>query len=286
MKMIASTKLNRAQKAMENGRFFGQGAGGTKPNTHRLEQFTYLFIYLLPIALLEHVELAVQNPTATSPTTPTPTTRNIFVACSGDRGLCGAIHSSVSKFTKKLVEADTSAAVVVLGDKAKPQIARGAKNSIALSFNQIGKDIPTFSDAIAITQVIQNGLLSNKEANNAPAVNVQLIYNQFKSVIAYETSLMSSPTAAQLASAKGLAAYEYADDAVLEALSQFMLASRLFWALVEGHASEMSAKRMAMENASKNSDDIVENLTMQYNRTRQAVITNELVDIITGASAL
>lgn len=82
-----------------------------------------------------------------------------------------------------------------------------------------------------------------------------------------------------------LCLYEVSDDA-LDAYIHFNQVSSLFWAMAEGYASEMSAKRMAMENASKNADAICGNLTMQYNRTRQAVITNELVDIIVGASAL
>ncbi|KAG0197432.1 atp3 gamma subunit of the F1 sector of mitochondrial F1F0 ATP synthase, partial [Mortierella sp. GBA30] len=66
----------------------------------------------------------------------------------------------------------------------------------------------------------------------------------------------------------------------------FLFANNIYWALVEGHASEMSAKRTAMENATKNAGEMVDRLTMTYNRSRQAAITSELVDIITGASAL
>ena len=212
----------------------------------------------------------------------------LLIACSSDRGLCGAIHSSVSKFTKKLVEEaaakNQTSQIVVLGDKAKPQIARTCRKNIIMSFNQVGKDIPTFTDAIGIAQ-----LVLNQQAATATPESVQpeikVIYNAFKSVIAYETTPVPVYTDKQLQVSPKLAAYEY-EDSVLEAYSQFLFTSQVFRALVEGHASEMSAKRMAMENASKNSDAIVLNLTMIYNRTRQAVITNELVDIITGASAL
>lgn len=202
----------------------------------------------------------------------------MLFACSGDRGLCGAIHSSVAKLAKRCAAESPGAQIVVLGDKAKPQVARGARHSIALSFSHLGKDIPNFADAVAICLAAQDTL------RTAPAI--LLVHNAFKSVIAYEPTLVPVPTVAQLAAAPGLAAYECADPAVLDALAHFLLAARLFSALVEGHAAEMAAKRMAMENASKNSDDIVARLTMQYNRTRQSVITNELVDIITGASAL
>jgi F-type H+-transporting ATPase subunit gamma len=207
---------------------------------------------------------------------------SLLIACSSDRGLCGAIHSSVSKFVKKAVSENPSAQIVVLGDKSKPQIARGARKSIIMSFNQVGKDIPTFTDAIDITeQIIPKISASVDDKIPVPVV----IFNEFKSVIAYETVAKSVPLAERLSMLPKFAAYECEPD-TLQAYSHFLLASKIFSALVEGHASEMSAKRMAMENASKNSDEIVLALTMQYNRTRQAVITNELVDIITGASAL
>ena len=220
-------------------------------------------------------------------------TPQLLLACSSDRGLCGAIHSSVSRLTKKLVDEATlngqTSQIVVLGDKSKPQIARTHRKNIIMSFNQVGKDIPTFTDAIGIVQLI---LRQQQQQQEGAAItgdviqpDVKVIYNVFKSVIAYETAPVTVFNDKQLQVSPKLAAYEY-EDSVLEAYSQFLFASQVFRGLVEGHAAEMSAKRMAMENASKNSDAIVLNLTMQYNRTRQSVITNELVDIITGASAL
>lgn len=191
----------------------------------------------------------------------------------------------MSKFVKKQVQEAPEAKVVILGDKAKPQIARGARKNIVMSFNQIGKDIPTFTDALDVAQLL---LKSNEDAAKSlisQSNDIQVVYNAFRSVIAYETTTLSVPNADQLALMPNLAQYEY-DSETLEAYAQFLLSSQIFSGLVEGHASEMSAKRMAMENASKNSDEIVLALTMKYNRTRQAVITNELVDIITGASAL
>ena len=223
-------------------------------------------------------------------TTQTPKAPQLLIACSSDRGLCGAIHSSVSKFTKKSIEnlqPAQTAEIIILGDKSKPQIARTCRKNIAMSFNQVGKNVPTLTDAIGIVQLImkqQADKLVEKEKESTET-EIKIIYNSFKSIIAYETIPVSIYSDKQLHLAPKLAAYEY-EDSVLEAYSQFIFASQLFGALVEGHAAEMSAKRMAMENASKNSDAIVLNLTMLYNRTRQSVITNELVDIITGASAL
>jgi F-type H+-transporting ATPase subunit gamma len=82
-----------------------------------------------------------------------------------------------------------------------------------------------------------------------------------------------------------LAAYEI-DEKVLANYAEFSFANSLFWAIAEGNASELSARRSAMENATKNAEEMIQKLTLTYNRRRQAVITNELCDIITGASAL
>ena len=202
----------------------------------------------------------------------------LVLTCSSDRGLCGAIHSSVSKLARHMARQQPSTlSIAVLGDKAKPQVARDARKSIAISFAGVGRSIPTMLDAVSILETVR--------AAGVKKDSTSLIYNRFLSVIAYQPVLINMPSAAQLKTSPKLNAYEFSDD-VLENYADFLLASRLYWALVEGHAAEMAAKRTAMENASKNAQEISAGLQMQYNRTRQAVITNELVDIITGASAL
>ena len=203
---------------------------------------------------------------------------NLLLACSSDRGLCGAIHSSISKLCRRLAALDRSRTqIVVLGDKAKPQISRDARRNIIMHFNQVGRNIPTFLDALAIWQEIRrNASLDYGQ--------VAFVYNRFVSAISFDTVLARSPSLKAILASEKLAAYEY-DKETLDDLVSYLQVSRLYWALVEGHAAEMSSKRAAMENATKNSDAIVVDLTMKYNRTRQAVITNELVDIIVGASA-
>jgi F-type H+-transporting ATPase subunit gamma len=204
--------------------------------------------------------------------------KELILTCSSDRGLCGAIHSSVSKLTRFLAKENKEGCMVaVLGDKAKPQVARDARKSIKISFAGVGRNIPVMLDAISVLETI-------KKTEIKPD-SFSIIYNQFQSVISYIPTLVNMPSVAQLKAAPKMSAYEVSDE-VLENYADFLLASRLYWALVEGHAAEMAAKRTAMENASKNAGEISLGLQMQYNRTRQAVITNELVDIITGASAL
>jgi len=244
MKMIASTKLSKAQRAMEVAREYGKASN----------------------RVFEASE-------ATAPTEG----KKLVICVSSDRGLCGGIHSSVSKATKKILNADPDSSVVILGDKAKGQIQRDSRTRIVLSFNQIGKNIPTYLEAAAIADSIRN--------NAGPFVSATIIYNAFKSVIAYEATPIVTYSQEAIQSAAKINDYELSDDAVPD-LQTFSFANSLYWAMTEGHAAEMASKRTAMENATKNAGEMIESMTMQYNRSRQAVITNELIDIITGASAL
>ncbi|KAJ2372738.1 atp3 gamma subunit of the F1 sector of mitochondrial F1F0 ATP synthase, partial [Coemansia sp. RSA 2603] len=170
------------------------------------------------------------------------------------------------------------APLVVVGDKAKVQLQRLFPQNIKYSFNQIGSTIPTFDESSAISSII----LSDKSIEYD---NTKLVYNKFVSAIAFETSEIENYPINQVIEAPNFKAYEYQEE-VLENLNEFLFANSLHWALVEGHAAEMAAKRTAMENATKNAGDMIQRLTLQYNRGRQTVITNELIEIITGASAL
>lgn len=242
--MIAATKLTRAQKNMEIAREFGKASNRV---------FEYA----------EAKDAAEGS--------------KLIITVSSDRGLCGGIHSSVSKATKKVMAENPEASLVILGDKAKAQLQRDWRDRIVLTFNQIGKAIPTYLEAAAIADAIKKNAGSFSSAT--------IIYNAFKSVIAYEARTIVTFSEDSIKSAAKFNDYEVSEESVTD-LQNYSFANALYWAMAEGHASEMSSKRTAMENATKNAGEMIENMTMQYNRSRQAVITNELIDIITGASAL
>ncbi|KAG9073154.1 atp3 gamma subunit of the F1 sector of mitochondrial F1F0 ATP synthase [Linnemannia hyalina] len=304
MKMIASTKVAKAQRAMETARAYGATSASIYKNAN---------------------------------TAPLENEDKVYIVSSSDRGLCGGIHSSVAKATRRLIAVDgPSSGVIVLGDKAKNQMSRSHRSDIQMSFNQIGKAIPTFAEASAAADTIKSSGIKFDTAT--------IIYNEFTSAIAYEAKPINVYSSEALKAAgtsflsffcitvssflilfffslyllvfiflpqpchsllriplpltcihlsiqstpliiDAFAAYEI-DDEVLENYHEFLFANNIYWGLVEGHASEMSAKRTAMENATKNAGEMVDRLTMTYNRSRQAAITSELVDIITGASAL
>jgi len=115
--------------------------------------------------------------------------------------------------------------------------------------------------------------------------SVSLVYNRFVSAISYEATIVEVFSEETLKNSPNFRVYEMEDDSTRD-LAEFALANAIYAALVEGHAAEQSSRRNAMDNASKNAGEMINSLQMQYNRGRQAAITNELVDIITGASAL
>ncbi|CAD6950686.1 unnamed protein product [Tilletia controversa] len=231
MKMIATTKLNKATTAMQAAKVYGKANG---------EIFT--------------------NSEALAPSGG----RELFIVVSSDKGLCGGIHSS-------------GPAIVVLGEKSKAQLQRSLKKNLALSFSQVGRDVPTFADAAAIADMIFKSNLKFDKVN--------IVYNKFLSALSFESDILEAFSEKALRDAPKFDLYEQEED-VTKDLAEFSLANAIFAALVEGHASEINSKRNAMDNASKNAGDMIAALQMQYNRGRQASITNDLVDIITGASAL
>lgn len=174
--------------------------------------------------------------------------KTILVACSSDRGLCGAIHSSICKPIKAVLRKEPeNNSVVVLGDKAKVQISRAARQNIMLSFSSLGKAPPTFSEAASVTDKI---LSSGAEFGKA-----KLYYNAFTSVIAYELKIVEVYTKEALLGSEKLAQFELEDE-VIENYAEFSFANAIYSALAEGHASEMAARRTAMENATKNAGSL------------------------------
>ncbi|MCJ1417084.1 atp3 gamma subunit of the F1 sector of mitochondrial F1F0 ATP synthase [Xylographa parallela] len=245
MKIVASTKLTRAQRAMTDSRNYGQTS-----NT-----------------VFENAETKAEEGEGK---------KTLIVVASSDKGLCGGIHSGLTKFTRRMLEQKPDADIVVIGEKSKAQLGRSNGKQMVLSFAGIGKDVPTFADAQAIADQI--ALLPTDYSD------IQIIYNKFVNNQSYEATPIEAFSEEAIANSPNFSAFEI-DDEVLANLREYALANSLFWALAEGHACEQSARRNAMDNASKNAGDMITKFQILFNRTRQAVITGELVEIITGASA-
>ena len=144
MKIVASTKLTRAQRAMTESRAYGQSS-----NT-----------------VFEKAE-----------TKPEADKKTLIVICSSDKGLCGGIHSGLTKAARRMLEENSNADIVVIGEKSKAQLSRSSGKSIVLSFAGIGRDVPTFADAQAIADQIS--LLPEDYGS------IQILYNKFVNAQSY-----------------------------------------------------------------------------------------------------
>ena len=105
-------------------------------------------------------------------------------------------------------------------------------------------------------------------------------------MVSYNTSVMNIYPSAEVEKGKNLSVYDSLDSDVMQSYLEYSLASMVYYALKEGACSEQSSRMTAMDNSSKNAGEMIEKLTLKFNRTRQAVITGELIEIISGAAAL
>lgn len=207
--------------------------------------------------------------------------KHLIVALTSDRGLCGAIHTSIVKAVKVMLTENKEGLetkIVCIGDKSKGMLQRAFAQSILFSVNDVGKKPVTFSDASAISNAI---LSSGFEFDSG-----EIIYNRFKSAISYETARQQFYSTNMLSLGKQFSLYDSLDAETVKCFQEFQLVSQLFYGFKENITSEQSARMSAMDNASKNAGEMIGKLTLYYNRTRQAVITRELIEIISGAAAL
>lgn len=207
--------------------------------------------------------------------------KNFFVVFSTDKGLCGGVNSILSRQTKQLLAKLDAAGkeyeVFILGEKGRGQLRRllgdkfvGSAGDRAVPYN--------FDLAISLTE----------EAFSRDFDAVHLLYNEFVSAIAYTPSVKTIVPMVD-PSAEFLYPFEVEpglDVETLQNLFEYTLASQVFHSLLDNATSEQSSRMNAMENASKNAGEMIDKLTLQYNRARQARITTELIEIISGASAL
>merc|ERR1712168_762140 len=186
--------------------------------------------------------------------------KHLIVAMSSDRGLCGGIHSNIFKMIRSKIQAQ--------GDDIDVKIIA--------HFIEVGRKPPTFGDAASVAEQI---LATDYEFG-------ELYFNKFKSAIAYTTTAMPIFSIDAVSTAEKINLYDSIDEDTVQSYSEFQLASKIFYAFKEGTTSEISARMSAMDNATKNAGEMIDSLTLLYNRKRQGVITTELIEIISGAAAL
>lgn len=269
MKMVAAAKLRRAQEAAEAARPYSQRMG----------------------AVLANIAQAVEADVA--PVLMTGTGRDdvhLLVVCTAERGLCGGFNSQISRFARerarKLIAEGKTVKIMTVGKKGYDSLRREFSSNIIERIELRDVKRVGFENADNIAKKIIARF-------NAGEFDVcTLIYSEFKSVISQvPTGLQLIPAAAPAVEAEQSATtaiYEYEPDAasILEDLIPRNISVQVFRALLENVAGEMGAKMSAMDNATRNAGEMIHKLTLSYNRQRQAQITKELIEIISGAEAL
>ncbi|MGC4392446.1 MULTISPECIES: F0F1 ATP synthase subunit gamma [unclassified Agrobacterium] len=269
MKMVAAAKLRRAQEAAEAAR----------PYSQRMS------------AVLANIAKAVEADVA--PALMTGTGKDdvhLLVVCTAERGLCGGFNSQIARFARdharKLISEGKTVKIITVGKKGYDSLRREfAANIIErIELREVKK--VGFENADQIAKKVISLF-------NAGEFDVcTLIYSEFKSVISQiPTGLQLIPAAMPVVeedAATQSAVYEYEPDAasILEDLIPRNISVQVFRALLENVAGEMGAKMSAMDNATRNAGEMINKLTLSYNRQRQAQITKELIEIISGAEAL
>jgi F-type H+-transporting ATPase subunit gamma len=215
---------------------------------------------------------------------------HLLVVATADRGLCGGFNSSIVRqarqVIRKLESEGKTVKVMTVGRKGRDQLRRDYSRLIGQTFEDVGKRRLAFAEADAVARRI----LEMFEAGEFDVCTI--VYNRFRSVISQVVTTQQlipvALPAADGAPKAGQATYEYEPDEeeILKALLPRNLAVQVFRALLENAASEQGARMTAMDNATRNAGDMIGRLTITYNRSRQAAITKELIEIISGAEAV
>jgi len=269
MQMVAASKLRRAQAAAEQAR----------PYAARMS------------SVLANVAMTLAGrsdaPRLIAGTGSDQT--HLLVVCTAERGLCGAFNSSIARLARdhaqRLLADGKDDKILCVGKKGFDVLRRLFASRIVDVVDLRNVKRLAFSDADLIGRKILE-LFADGQFDVC-----SLFYAEFKSVIAQiptRRQLIPAEISGEAEKAGGDATYEYEPDeeTILADLLPRNLSIQIFRALLENAASEMGAKMTAMDNATRNAGEMIDKLTLNYNRTRQAQITKELIEIISGAEAL
>ncbi|TFZ60702.1 F0F1 ATP synthase subunit gamma [Methylorubrum sp. Q1] len=273
MQMVAAAKLRRAQNAAENGRPYAEKMAQVLGN------------------LAGNLIGGVGAPRLLSGTGQDRV--HLLVVCTGDRGLAGAFNSSIARLARdhanRLMADGKTVKIMTIGKKGLDVLRRQFRDQIVASRDIRGNKPVDYPFAAEIA----DDILARFEAGEFDVAT--LFYSEFRSVIS------QIPTAqklipAELPKAEGAAAtgagsdaameFEPNEEIILETLLPKNLTVQIFRALLENAASEQGARMSAMDSATRNAGEMIKKQTLIYNRTRQAMITKELIEIISGAEAL
>jgi F-type H+-transporting ATPase subunit gamma len=272
MKMVAAAKLRRAQEQAEAAR----------PYAERMDRM-----------LGSLAAAAAGRPGAPAMLAGTGKDDvHLLIVATADRGLCGGFNSSIVRASrariKALRDAGKTVKILCVGKKGNDQLRREYRDSIVDAITDIAKPSLTFADA----EDVADKVTRMYEAGEFDICTI--VYNRFQSamtqIVTQQQLIPFAPPeveeGAKAAGADALYEYEPEESEILDALLPRNISVQVYRALLENAASEQGARMTAMDSATRNAGDMIDSLSIQYNRARQAAITKELIEIISGAEAL
>ena len=274
MKMVAASKLRRSQEK----------AVAARPYSSRLEEM-----------LSSLASSAASGEGIIKLLTGTGNDQNyIVVPVSADRGLCGGFNSSINRETFKLVKSlendGKNVQLMPVGKKSRDFFNRVMKEQIVESFIDLNVSNNGYDSALAVSNKLQDLYFDGKFDKCI------LVFNKFKSAISQEVtqqqlipldvSESSKEEKEDNNDAKAIYDYEPDEETILKDLLPKNVSIQIFKVLLESDAGEHGARMAAMDNATRNAGEMIDGLTLKYNRTRQAFITKELIEIISGAESI
>ena len=274
MKMVAASKLRRSQEKAEAAR----------PYSSRLEEM-----------LGSLASSAASGEGIIKLLTGTGNDQNyVVVPVSADRGLCGGFNSSINKETFRLVKSleddGKNVQLMPVGKKSRDFFNRVMKDKILESFADLNVSVNGYDTALQVSNKLQELYFDGKFDKCI------IVFNKFKSAISQEVtqqqlipldvSNSSKEENAEDSSAKAIYDYEPDEETILKDLLPKNVSIQIFKVLLESDAGEHGARMAAMDNATRNAGEMIDSLTLKYNRTRQAFITKELIEIISGAESI
>ena len=274
MKMVAASKLRRSQEKAEAAR----------PYSSRLEEM-----------LLSLASSTISGEGVNKLLTGTgKNDRYLIIPVTADRGLCGGFNSSINRETTKYISSleqkGKKVSLITVGKKSRDFFNRIMKDKIIESFTELGATGAGYDTALKISNKVQNLFFEDHFDYCI------LIYNKFISAITQEVTRHqlipldikreNEDTNKQEEKDNSIYIYEPDEESILQDLLPKNVSIQIFKVLLESNAGEQGARMAAMDNATRNAGEMVDKLTIQYNRSRQAAITKELIEIISGAESL
>lgn len=263
MKMVAAAKLKKAQDNAEK----------TRPYASKMHEIVES---LTSSGVTQVKKFGTRNKDK----------KNILlIVCSADRGLCGGFNGSIIKYTKKLsdeLSKNSNLSYVFVGKKAYQTLKRKYETSIVKFFTDIANPSIKFELSSSVRDLVLELFLSNK------IDECHLIYTEFKSAITQNVKSHKLLPIENSSESETSRTYEFepSEESVLNEIIPRNIAIQIHSGLLENLASEQGSRMTAMDNATRNANDMIDNLTLLYNRSRQALITSELIEIISGAEAV